>query len=97
MDNIPEHEIPSIYSFLRPEWRHLLRIPMAALLLDNDRDVVRLLLGEPNWNQPLEVEEDPLAFGCEKELTIRAAVEDHVSAEVEAYRQKQVQPGEWWC
>ncbi len=97
MDNIAEQEIPSIYSFLGSEWRHLLRIPMAALLLDNDMDVVRLLLSNPNWHQPSEMEKDQLNFNGEKELTIRAAVEDQVSAEVEACRQKNVQPGLWWC
>ena len=94
MDNIAEHEIPSIYSFLGSEWRPLLRVPMAALLLDSDRDVVRLLLGDPDWTQPSAMEEEPLAFCGERERTIRAAVEDQVSTEVEEYRQNHI-PGLW--
>ncbi|KAK4100990.1 hypothetical protein N658DRAFT_388555, partial [Parathielavia hyrcaniae] len=49
LDNISAHEIPSIYHFLGPKWEHLLRVPMAALPLDNDRDVARLLLDDLSW------------------------------------------------
>ncbi|AEO71572.1 uncharacterized protein THITE_13184, partial [Thermothielavioides terrestris NRRL 8126] len=50
LDGISEHEIPNIHAFLGPEWHSLLRVPMAALLLANDRDIARLLLDDPTWD-----------------------------------------------
>ncbi len=89
MDNIAEQEIPSIYSAVGPDWRPLLRVPMAALLIDDDRDVVRLLLNDPDWEHPPEIEAQSLTL---KELVIRAATENNVfPTEVESYQQKDTQ------
>lgn len=94
MDNIAELEIPSIYRYLGAEWHHLLRIPMASLHLESGKDIARLLLDDPDWDQPATlVEEEPLTSACERELAIRAVREDDVSAEVTEYRSKMCQFG----
>jgi hypothetical protein len=75
MDNISDLEIPSINRCLGPEWHHLLRVPMAALQMENDRDIVRLLLDDPAWDKPITLKDEGelLTSDCERELAIRAA------------------------
>lgn len=93
LDDICDHEIPSIYRFVGPEWEHLLQIPMAAILLDDDRDLARLLLDDSFWDYPTTREDEPVSPDTERELAIRAAKDDDVSAEVEEYRKKRLQFG----
>ncbi|KAK4120789.1 hypothetical protein N657DRAFT_658157 [Parathielavia appendiculata] len=82
LDNISAHEIPSIYNFLGPEWERLLHVPMAALQLDNDRDVARLLLDDSSWDKPTST----------VELAIRAAMED-IANDPEALKKKTMEYG----
>lgn len=94
IEGISDYEIPNIYRFVGPEWEHLLRIPMAALPLDDGRDLARLLLDDPSWDCPTKTEPEPIITSdAERELAIRAAREDDLSAEVEEYRRARVQFG----
>jgi hypothetical protein len=92
LDNISDHEIPSIANFLGPEWEHLMRVPMAALQLDRDRELARLLLDDPSWDKPTNWEDGPLSSECERELAIRAAMEDGTD-DIEALRRKEIEYG----
>ncbi|KAK4155238.1 hypothetical protein C8A00DRAFT_42120 [Chaetomidium leptoderma] len=86
MEGMSDHEIPNISRFLGPEWAHLLRVPMAALLLDDDKDIARLLLDDPSWDVPTKMEDEPLTLDDERTLAIRAARGEDVTAGVDAYQ-----------
>lgn len=75
MDGIGEQEIPNIYQHLGPEWEHLLRVPTMSLLLPSDKDVARLLLNDPSWEPPINVEGRCVTSACEQELVLRAATQ----------------------
>ncbi|KAJ4307053.1 hypothetical protein N0V88_000428 [Collariella sp. IMI 366227] len=94
MDGISEHEIPSIREFLGEEWADLMRVPMAAVEMTNDRDIARLLLNDPTWDKPTKITDNaPVTSECERELTLRAALEvaEDEASEVEAYVRKNIQ------
>jgi hypothetical protein len=92
LDNIGDHDIPNIYNFLGPEWAHLMRVPMAALQLDHDRELARLLLDDRSWDQPTNLEDEPLTSKCERELAIRLAREGGVD-DIDALRRKEIEYG----
>jgi hypothetical protein len=94
MEGISDHEIPGICHFLGPEWEHLLRVPMAALLLSDAKDIARLLLDNPYWDPPTDMAEEPRTSDCEQELVLRAAVEEEAAThEVQDYQRQAVQYG----
>ncbi|KAK4239250.1 hypothetical protein C8A03DRAFT_14339 [Achaetomium macrosporum] len=90
MDGIGRHEIPNICQLLGPEWDHLLRVPRAALLLDNDRDVARLLLDDPCWDMPTKPEDKSPTAQQERELVIRAAMENEMADDMEVHKQSKI-------
>jgi hypothetical protein len=94
-DGISDHEIPHIQRLLGAAWAAQLRTPVAALRLDDGEDLARLLLGDPAWSSATTMADEPepvaaMPSGRERELAIRAAREEDVSAEVEEYRREQI-------
>jgi hypothetical protein len=93
-DGIAEQEITSIYNLLGPEWDGLLRLPMASLLVENNRALVRLLLDDPSWDEPTKMEAETLTSETERVLAIRAAIAEDTTPEVEACRRNKLQLGQ---
>ncbi|KAL2133598.1 hypothetical protein VTI74DRAFT_2073 [Chaetomium olivicolor] len=95
MDGIGDHEILNIARFLGKQWEHLMRVPMASLLMTDDRDIARLLLDDPTWDKPTRMDDEPITSKCERELAVRAAMEEvqGLDAETEAYQKQKLQFG----
>ncbi|KAH6847947.1 hypothetical protein B0I37DRAFT_354623 [Chaetomium sp. MPI-CAGE-AT-0009] len=91
LEGIAGYEIPNIYRFLGPAWADLLRVPMAALRERDNRGVARLLLEDPDWDEPTDMHVEPVTPDGERELAIRALMEDDVAPEVQAYRERKLQ------
>ncbi|KAK4043607.1 hypothetical protein C8A01DRAFT_43545 [Parachaetomium inaequale] len=85
LEGIAEQEIPNIYNLLGPEWEGLLRLPMASLLVEDNRALIRLLLDDPSWDEPARMEAESLTSESERGLAIRAAILEDTTPEVEAY------------
>ncbi|EAQ83850.1 hypothetical protein CHGG_10254 [Chaetomium globosum CBS 148.51] len=92
MDGIAGFEIPNIARFLGPAWAPLLRVPLAALEVGGDnRAIARLLLDDPEWDEPTDMGVEPASPEGERELAIRALMEEDVAPEVQAYRERKMQ------
>ncbi|KAK3304449.1 uncharacterized protein B0T15DRAFT_242145 [Chaetomium strumarium] len=90
MDGISQREIPGICQFLGPDWDHWLRVPRAALLLDNYQDVARLLLDDPHWDMPTTLETESPTTQHESELVIRAVMENEAADHMEVRKQSKI-------
>lgn len=80
MDGISEHELPNVVRCVGPQWADLMRVPIAAQRISSNRDLVRLLLDDPDWNQPTTLQLEPLTSNCERELAIRAVMQEDAAA-----------------
>lgn len=92
MDGIAGYEIPNMARFLGAEWAGLLRVPLAAVgLYGDNRAIARLLLDDAEWDEPTEMAVEPVTGDGERELAIRALMEEDVAPEVQAYRERKRQ------
>ncbi|KAK3293305.1 uncharacterized protein B0H64DRAFT_403963 [Chaetomium fimeti] len=91
MDGIAGFEIPNIARLLGPAWAGLLRVPLAALRETDNRGVARLLLDDPGWDEPTDMFVEPVSPAGERELAIRALMEDDMAPEVQAYRARKLE------
>jgi hypothetical protein len=92
MEGIASYEIPNIAQFLGPPWADLLRVPLAALELGGDnRAIARLLLDDPEWDAPIDMAAEPVKADGERELAIRALMEEDMAPEVQWYRERKRQ------
>ncbi|KAL1838893.1 hypothetical protein VTJ49DRAFT_2084 [Mycothermus thermophilus] len=95
IQGISDYEIPNLCAAAGPEWLHLLRVPLAAVRVNNDKDLARLFLDDPNWEPPLRSPNDcteclPATPESERELAIRAARGENFDNEVEDSHQDQI-------
>ncbi|GAB1313068.1 Sterol regulatory element-binding protein ECM22-like protein 2 [Madurella fahalii] len=95
MQDVSNHEIPSICNFLGSKWAHMLRVPTSAVPLTDHVEIARLLLGDPRWEPPLEVGEGTfMAPAPDQDLVVRSAAEgEEMSEDVRAYQERKVQYG----
>ena len=80
MDGISEHELPNVTRAIGPGWTDVLRVPLAAQRISSNRDLVRLLLDDPEWDKPTNIQLEPLTSNCERELAIRAVMQEDAAA-----------------
>ncbi|KAK3903371.1 hypothetical protein C8A05DRAFT_14675 [Staphylotrichum tortipilum] len=96
MDGISEHELPNVARCIGPDWADVMRVPLAAMCISSNRDLVRLLLDDPDWDQPTTLQLEPLTSTCERELAIRAVMqEDAIARDAGEDKTKNVQV--WPC
>lgn len=95
MQDVSNHEIPSICNFLGSEWAHMLRVPISAAPLTDHLEIARLLLGDPRWEpSPRPGESTLIAPAPDEELVVRTAAEgEETSEDVRAYQERKVQYG----
>ncbi|KAK4190273.1 hypothetical protein QBC35DRAFT_86950 [Podospora australis] len=66
---IAEHEIPSIFAYLGPQWAHFLQVPMTAYQIADEVERARYILNDPTWvPKEVKVKLEPETSEAEKEL-----------------------------
>lgn len=76
MQDVADHEIPSICGLLGPGWAHMLRVPVTALPLTDMLDIARLLLNDPCWKPPQAAPgNQALARAPDRELETSVVIE----------------------
>lgn len=56
---IGQRTLRDICKHLGPDWHHLLRAPMMTIHVDDPTAITRLILEDPTWEPPVEVNSEP--------------------------------------
>jgi hypothetical protein len=66
---IGQRTLKDICKHLGPDWHHLLRAPMMTIHVDDPTAISRLILEDPTWEPPVEVNSEPMWAKQVRELS----------------------------